>query len=71
MARLGYSEQEIAQVSDRLLDALVGYGGEAAIAAKVREHLTAGADHVLVMPTGTDFADGVDQLEQLAPALAG
>ena len=26
MARLGYSEQEIAHVSDRLLDALVGYG---------------------------------------------
>jgi alkanesulfonate monooxygenase SsuD/methylene tetrahydromethanopterin reductase-like flavin-dependent oxidoreductase (luciferase family) len=70
MARLGYSEQEIAQVSDRLLDALVGYGGTAAIAAKVREHLAAGADHVMVMPTA-DFAVGVDQLEQLAPALAG
>jgi probable F420-dependent oxidoreductase len=70
MARLGYSEQEIAQVSDRLLDALVGYGGAAAIAAKVREHLAAGADHVMVMPTA-DFADGVDQLEQLAPTLAG
>jgi probable F420-dependent oxidoreductase len=69
MARLGYSEQEIAEVSDRLLDALVGYGGPAAIAAKVREHLTAGADHVLVMPTA-DFAVGVDQLEQLAPTLA-
>ena len=39
MARLGYSEQEIAEVSDRLLDALVGYGGPAAIAAKAREHL--------------------------------
>ena len=70
MARLGYSEQEIAQVSDRLLDALVGYGGAAAIAAKVREHLAAGADHVMVMPAA-DFANGVDQLEQLAPTLAG
>ena len=70
MRRLGYSEQEIAEVSDRLLDALVGYGGPAAIAAKVREHLAAGADHVMVMPTA-DFADGVDQLEQLAPTLAG
>jgi probable F420-dependent oxidoreductase len=68
MARLGYSEQEIAEVSDRLLDALVGYGSAAAIAAKVREHLAAGADHVLVMPTA-DFADGVDQLERLAPTL--
>jgi len=70
MARLGYSQQEIAEVSDRLLDALVGYGGTEAIAAKVREHLAAGADHVMVMPTA-DFADGVDQLEQLAPTLAG
>jgi probable F420-dependent oxidoreductase len=70
MARLGYSEQEIAEVSDRLLDALVGYGGAEAIAAKVREHLAAGADHVMVMPTA-DFAEGVDQLERLAPTLAG
>ena len=70
MTRLGYSEQEIAEVSDRLLDALVGYGDSAAIAAKVREHLAAGADHVMVMPTA-DFAGGVDQLEQLAPTLAG
>ena len=69
MTRLGYSQQEIAQVSDRLLDALVGYGGAEAIAAKVREHLAAGADHVMVMPTA-DFADGVDQLERLAPTLA-
>jgi probable F420-dependent oxidoreductase len=71
VARLGYSERDITGVSDRLVDAIVGYGDAARIAAKVREHLTAGADHVMVMPTGTDFADGVDQLEQLAPTLAG
>jgi probable F420-dependent oxidoreductase len=71
MARLGYTEQEITEVSDRLVDGIVGHGDAAAIAAKVREHLAAGADHVMVMSTGTDFADGVDQLEQLAPALAG
>jgi hypothetical protein len=71
MARLGYSQQEITEVSDRLVDAIVGYGDATRIAAKVREHLAAGADHVLVLPTGTDFADGVDQLEQLAPTLAG
>ena len=70
MARLGYSEQDITEVSDRLVDAIVGYGDPARIAAKAREHLAAGADHVMVMPTGTDFAGGVDQLEQLAPALA-
>ena len=71
MARLGYSEQEITEVSDRLVDAIVGHGDSAAIAARVREHLAAGADHVMVMVTGTDLADGVNQLEQLAPTLAG
>ena len=38
---------------------------------KVREHLLAGADHVtLLMPIGREFSAGIDQLEQLAPALA-
>jgi probable F420-dependent oxidoreductase len=69
MARLGYSEQEITEVSDRLVDAIVGYGDAAKIAAKVREHLAAGADHVMVMSNRADFAVGVDQLTQLAPAL--
>jgi hypothetical protein len=51
------------------VDAIVGCGDAAAIAANVREHLAVGADHVMVMVTGTDFAEGVDQLEQLAPTL--
>jgi probable F420-dependent oxidoreductase len=70
MAGLGYSDQEIAEASDRLVDALVAHGDPAAIAAKVREHLAAGADHVILMlPIGGHFTVGVDQLEQLAPAL--
>lgn len=41
-----------------------------AVAAEVREHLTAGADHVtLLLPIGCDFASGIGQLEQLAPVL--
>ncbi len=41
------------------------------VAAKVRDHLAAGADHVtLLLPIGVDFASGICQLEQLAPALA-
>jgi hypothetical protein len=46
MARLGYSDQEIAEVSDRLVNAIFGLGDPAAIAAKVRDHLAAGAHHV-------------------------
>jgi probable F420-dependent oxidoreductase len=70
LARLGYSEREITEVSGRLVDGIVGHGDAAAIAAKVREHLAAGADHVMIMSTANDVTDGVDQLEQLAPTLA-
>jgi probable F420-dependent oxidoreductase len=71
MADLGYSAREIAEVSGRLVEAIVAHGDPASIAAKVREHLRAGADHVtLLLPMGGEFATGIDQLERLAPALA-
>lgn len=71
IAGLGYSAQEIAEVSDRLVDAIVAHGDSTAVAVKVREHLLAGADHVtLLLPIGREFSAGIDQLEQLAPALA-
>jgi probable F420-dependent oxidoreductase len=71
MAGLGYSAREIADVDDRLVDALVAHGDAAAVAAKVHEHLTAGADHVtLLLPMGGEFDASIDQLERLAPALA-
>lgn len=47
-------------------------GDVPATTAQVREHLAAGADHVLLgLPIGTGFTVGVDRLERLAPALAG
>ncbi len=71
LAGLGYSPSDIADVSDRLVQAIVAHGDPAAIADKVREHLVAGADHVtLLLPMGADFAAGIDQLEELAPELA-
>ena len=70
LAWLGYPDEEIADVSDRLVDAIIGHGDPASIATKAREHLAAGADHVLVMrPMGGDFTAGVANLERLAPAL--
>lgn len=72
MVRLGYSEQELADVSDRVVDAIIAHGDPAAVAATVRRHLSAGADHVaLLPPIGIDFETGIDQLERLAPALFG
>jgi probable F420-dependent oxidoreductase len=71
LAGLGYTGQEITEVSDRLVDAVVAHGEAAAIAAKVAEHLAAGADHVMLMPAASDATVGIGELEQLAPALAG
>lgn len=56
--------------SDRLIDALVVWGDERAIAARIREHHDAGADHVCIQPLRPDGAMGPDLrlLEALAPA---
>ena len=71
MAGLGYTAREIAEISDRLVDALVAHGDSSAIAARVREHMRAGADHVaLLLPIGGEFSAGIDELARLAPALA-
>ena len=44
--RLGFSDEEIENPSDRLVDALFAWGGVDQIARRVREHLDAGANHV-------------------------
>ncbi|MFJ1767226.1 TIGR03620 family F420-dependent LLM class oxidoreductase [Amycolatopsis sp. NPDC088138] len=55
LRRLGFTDDDFADHgSDRLIDALVLHGGPAAIAAGVREHLDAGADHVGIYPLGDD-----------------
>ncbi len=47
--RLGFSEEEVTRPgSDRLVDAVVAYGTLDQIAARLNEHLEAGADHVPV-----------------------
>jgi probable F420-dependent oxidoreductase len=72
IARLGYSEQQVAEVSDELVDAIVAHGSPDSIAVSVGAHLAAGADHVILMPSladARDLAVGVRQLEQLASAL--
>jgi probable F420-dependent oxidoreductase len=44
--RLGFSQQDVEQVSDRLFDALIAWGDEEAVTRRVAEHRAAGADHV-------------------------
>jgi hypothetical protein len=44
--RLGFTDEDVVSLSDRLVDALVAWGDADAIAARVAEHRSAGADHV-------------------------
>ena len=45
--RLGFTDDDIAKPgSDRLIDAVVAHGTAEDIAARLNEHLDAGADHV-------------------------
>ncbi|WBP96342.1 LLM class F420-dependent oxidoreductase [Mycolicibacterium neoaurum] len=54
--RLGFTDADLAEPgSDALVDAVVAHGTSDAIAARLTEHLDAGADHVPVQVlTGTD-----------------
>ena len=69
--RQGFTDDDIADGgSDRLVDALVVWGDEAAIAARVQEHRDAGADHVCIQVLTSDpRALPVDEWRVLAPAL--
>src|SRR5271169_1321160 len=49
LKRFGFADSDFADGgSDRLVDAVVAWGDVASVAARVREHLDAGADHVCV-----------------------
>jgi len=67
--RSGFSDADVAKPgSDRLVDAVVAHGTTDAVAARLKEHLTAGADHVPVQVlTGPDKL--VDALAELAGPL--
>jgi probable F420-dependent oxidoreductase len=67
---LGYGDAEFeGGGSDRLVDAIVAWGDEAAIARRVKAHHDAGADHVCIQPLRSDGQPRPDLriLEALAP----
>ena len=67
---LGFSDADFQDGgSDRVVDAIVAWGDEKAIAARIRAHHDAGADHVCIQPFRPDGAPGPDLriLEALAP----
>ena len=67
----GFTDDDIAGGgSDRLIDAIIPSGPSAAV-ARVREHLDAGADHVVIQPLTEDGKFAFGQLAELADALGG
>jgi probable F420-dependent oxidoreductase len=66
--RFGLTEHDLDTVSDRFLNTAGVIGTPDVVAARIAEHLHAGADHVLVSPYG-DLTSVVDQLEKLIPPL--
>jgi probable F420-dependent oxidoreductase len=70
LLRSGFSEDDVAQVSDRLFDAIIAWGDEAAIMRRVAEHRSAGADHVCIQVLLSDpKAFPRDQWRRIAAAL--
>lgn len=72
LRRLGWDEADVAAPgSDALIDALVAYGTPEQIAARLREHLDAGADQVAIQVLPADDEGVLPALRALAPVLFG
>ncbi len=69
LLRLGFTEADVSEISNRLVDAIVPWGSVETVAPRIRHHLEAGADHVCVQV----LVDGIDlpmnQYRALAEAL--
>ncbi|MEZ5102207.1 MAG: LLM class F420-dependent oxidoreductase [Thermoleophilia bacterium] len=70
---LGFTEDDLNAEggSDRLVDEIVAWGDVETIAARVRAHHEAGADHVCIQPLSAGGEIPLDVLRTLAPALLG
>ncbi|ONH31398.1 LLM class F420-dependent oxidoreductase [Pseudofrankia asymbiotica] len=69
LRRLGFTDDDLFSVTDRLVDATIVIGDEAAIARRVAEHHAAGADHVCVQVLTAGDSLPRDEWRRLAPAL--
>lgn len=54
LLRSGFCEDDLAHVSDRLVDAIIAWGDEETIMLRIAEHHGAGADHVCVQVLTAD-----------------
>lgn len=70
LRRFGFGTADLADGgSDRLIDAIIP-SGAAVVAERVREHLDAGADHVVLQPLDESGAFAPGRLDALASAVA-
>ncbi|MBM7783452.1 TIGR03620 family F420-dependent LLM class oxidoreductase [Tenggerimyces flavus] len=69
LLRQGYSAEEIDGLSDRLVDAVGAWGTAETIAGRLREHLDAGADQVVLNPITGSYDLPLPYLREYAAAL--
>jgi probable F420-dependent oxidoreductase len=70
LRRLGWGDADLSDGgSDALIDALVAHGSADQVAALLRQHLDAGADHVVIQLLTEPEADPVPGYRDLARAL--
>ena len=68
--RMGLTEDDIDNMSDKFIDATFAWGSEQTIQNRIKEHFDAGADHVSIQPVNTNgkFSElDWDCLELLSP----
>lgn len=66
---VGFSEDEVRGMSDRVIDALFAWGEPDEIKARIEEHYAAGADHVCIQVMGVQGQDLIKAWRELAQAL--
>lgn len=72
LKRFGFSDDEIVEQNDRLVDAIVGWGSLDQVVARIKEHFDAGANHVCVQVlTDTTGTLPMRQWRELADATRG
>ncbi len=71
LVRLGYEVNEVENLSDNVVDAVVAWGTVDSIKARVQAHFDAGADHVCVQVLTEEPDQVPDGWRILAPVLIG
>ena len=69
--RMGFSDEEIADLSPRLVDSIIAWGSADQIEARLQEHADAGATHVCIHPLDPELGQGRpsdEALVALAPS---